>query len=141
MNEAEFIDSIDACFPYDDENKWKPIVECGINISDNAAYMVLYEICVAPAEIPQSDVFKILEYWSSRYNHPAKDMVVKAAIAVIQDKTLPEEEILIYLDALLPYPGLYNAASVLYNASPEWSERCKEKYFELEKRWRSHIDM
>jgi len=135
MNEAEYIDDIDACFPYKDEKKWKGAIDQGIEISDNAAYMALYEICAAPPEIPQSEVYRMLEYWSSHYDHPTKTVIMKAAIAVITGASLSQEEALMYLDRIARHPGLDGAAMILYHAAPSDNETFKKKYHEVGRMW------
>ncbi|MFA5240113.1 MAG: hypothetical protein WC476_10480, partial [Phycisphaerae bacterium] len=49
-NEDEYIESIDASFPYHDENEWKAVIKEGVGISDEAAYYALYEICRSHSE-------------------------------------------------------------------------------------------
>lgn len=129
MTEIEYIESIDACFPYNGEKAWKTTIDEGISISDNAAYMALYEICGAPPEIPQSHLQRMLTYWDSNYNHPIKRTVMNAATAVMHDVYLPEDEILQGLDEIAGYPGLYNAIGILWHAAPrggDWPGRATD---------------
>jgi len=142
MTEVEYIESIDACFPYDDEKAWKATIDEGISISDNAAYMALYELCVAPSEILQSDLQRMLEYWASKYDHPTKPIVVNAAKAVMRGIYLPEGEILNCLDEIAPYPGLYNAIGILWQAAPRgedgpWRaiEAVEQKCDDIRREW------
>lgn len=88
MDEIEYIDMIDAAFPYDDEGAWKAIIDQGVEISDNAAYVVLLKICGAPSEVPVAELERMLECWSSKFEHPAKPMVLRAARTVIHDISL-----------------------------------------------------
>ncbi|MCL5282217.1 MAG: hypothetical protein M1376_20195 [Planctomycetes bacterium] len=147
MTEIEYIESIDACFPYDHEKAWKAVVDEGINISDNAAYMALYRICGPPADLPDSEVRRMLEYWTSKYNHPTKSMMLNAAKAVVHGADLPEEEILRCLDEIATYPGLYNAIGILWQAAPrggDWpgraTEAVEQKCDEIRKGWEGAVD-
>ena len=142
MTEVEYIESIDACFPYRDENVWKATIDQGISTSDNAAYMALHEICGAPPEIPQSDLQQMFEYWDSRYSHPTKPIVMNAAKVVLQNTYLPEAEVLRCLDEIAMYPSLYNAIGILWHAAPrggDWPGRATEvveqKCDEIRGRW------
>ena len=142
MNEAEYEEKIDASFPYDDEEAWKAIIDEGITISDNGAYMALHEICGAPHEIPQADLMRMIEYWASRYDHPTKPVMLIAARAVVRGGALPEEDVLKYLDEVAHYPGLYAAAGILWWAGPREdgspgrsTDRIERKCQEIRNRW------
>jgi hypothetical protein len=148
MTEIEYIESIDACFPYNDEKACKATIDEGISISDNAAYMALYEICGAPPEIPQSDLQQMLEYWNSKYNHPTKPIVMNAAKAVMRGVYLPEEKILRCLDEIAMYPGLYNAVGILWQAAPrggDWpgraTEAVEQRCDDIRRRWEGATDI
>ncbi len=147
MTEIEYIESIDACFPYDDEKAWKATIDEGISISDNAAYMALYEICAAPPEMPLTDLQRMLEYWDSKYDHSTKSIVMNAARAVMRGDYLPEEEILRCLDEIAVHPGLYNAIGILWQAAPrggDWPGRAtdavEQRCDEIRKRWERAVD-
>ncbi len=145
MNEAEYDQKIDASFPYDDEEAWKAIVDEGIRISDNGAYIALHEICGAPPEIPQADLMRMMEYWASRYDHPTKPIMLIAARAVMRGEALPEQDVLKYMDEVALYPGLYAAAGILWWAGPREggspsrsTDRIEHKYQEIRNQWAAH---
>ncbi len=145
MNEAEYDEKIDACFPYDDEEAWKAVIDEGISISDNAAYIALHEICGAPPEIPQADLARMVEYWASRYDHPTKPIMLIAAQAVLRGGALPEQDVLKYLDEVALYPGLYATAAILWWAGPREegspsrsTERIEQKHQQIRSRWEAH---
>jgi hypothetical protein len=145
MNEAEYDEKIDASFPYEDEKAWKAVIDEGIGISDNGAYMALYEICGAPPEIPQADLARMIEYWASRYDHPTKPIMLMAARAVVRGAALPEQDVLTYLDEVARFPGLYAAAGILWWAGPREggspsrsTDRIEQRYQEIRNRWRAH---
>lgn len=136
MNECEYIDGIDANFPYHDEHAWKAVIEEGVGISDNAAYMALYEICCGPAEIARPSLLKMVEYWSLKYSHPMKALVIEAAKAVIEGVELSEEKVLEGLDRIANYANLYNAANILLAASPRDGGRIRSKHEAIVDTWR-----
>lgn len=61
MTEIEFIESIDACFPYGDEKEWRKLIHQGVQITDNASFMVLHEIYGAPKEVPTANLLNMRE--------------------------------------------------------------------------------
>ena len=145
MNEAEYDEKIDASFPYDDEEAWKAVIDEGIGISDNGAYIALHEICGAPPEIPQANLGRMIEYWASRYDHPTKPIMMIAAQAVVRGEALPEQDVLKYLDEIALYPGLYAAAGILWWAGPRdegspsgSTDRIERKYQEIRNKWEVH---
>jgi hypothetical protein len=142
MNETEYINRIDLYFPYDDEKAWKAAIDQGTSISDNAAYMALQMICSGAGNIAQADLQRMLEYWSSHYDHPTKPTVLKAVKALLNDTCLVEEEALRYLDEIAAYPGLYNAIGIIWQAAPrgeDWGGRATEgvetRYDDIRKKW------
>ncbi len=84
----------------------------------------------------------MLEYWTSRYSHPTKPIMLNAAKAVMRGIHLPEEEILGGLEEIARYRGLYNAIGVLWQTAPrggEWpgraTEAVEEKCDQIRKQW------
>lgn len=92
MNEIEFIESIDACFPYHNQEKANEIIKFGSELSPNASFMVLHEICRASNEIKQELLFKYLKEWMKVNNHPLKKIVVVSAKALIEEKYIPNTQ-------------------------------------------------
>ncbi len=138
MDEIEYIKSIDACFPYEDEKAWRAVIDEGVAISDNAAYMALHAICAYSSSMRRSDLDRMLEYWSSQYDHPTKTIVLRAAKAAIQGISLPEEDILKDLDEIAEHPGLYNALGIVCNAAPgdnSAAEAVERRCNEIYRRW------
>lgn len=116
MDEIEFIESIDACFPYRNEQKWRELVRLGAQISDNASFMVLLEICSAPRDIPPDDQRQMLEAWDSAYLHPLKEEMLAIGKAVIADQPLPVDKVIATMETIGTYPGLYNALNLAHSA-------------------------
>lgn len=117
MNEIEYIDRIDTCFPFGRARKWKPVIDQGVSLSDNAAYMALFAIAVArPRDLPRRESQRMIDYWSSKYDHPTKAMVLAAARAIIWNKPLSQETALKDMDAVAPYRNLCNALGIIHAA-------------------------
>ncbi len=98
--------------------------------------MALHEICRAPSDISRADLLKMLEYWSSKYHHDTKRVVLEAAKALIYDAAISERDALATLDEIANYPGLYNAAAIVYFAAVPENENIQRKYDAIVKRWR-----
>ena len=91
MDENKFIKCIDTCFPYDVKKRWKERISEGVQISDNASFMVLHEICRAPKDVPESEQLKMLSFWDLEYSHLIKSVVLEVAEAFINGSYLTEE--------------------------------------------------
>ncbi len=136
MDEIEFIDSIDACFPYKDEVKWRELIRLGAQISDNASFMVLHEICRAPNEISQNDQLQMLKAWDSEFSHPIKEEMLEIAKSMIAEKLLPTEKVIKMLEKISRYKGLYNALGLVYFACNDETGKVDAVYKRIIKKWR-----
>jgi hypothetical protein len=139
MDEDEYIESIDASFPFSDEKQWRDVIEQGIAISDNAAFYPLYEISSEPAgvRVDLSNLLKMVGYWSSRYSHPLKEIVLEAAYAAINGSDFSRGKILEYLDIISKYQGMYSAISVILCAGSEEDEEIEARCNEIYKKWKA----
>ncbi|MHC4912333.1 MAG: hypothetical protein ACYTE5_04920 [Planctomycetota bacterium] len=98
--------------------------------------MALYEICTAPPEIPRANVLKMLAYWSSKYHHETKGIVVEAAKPLINNMQLPERQALAALDEIASYPGFYNAVVIVCSTAVPENGNIQRKYDAIVKQWR-----
>ncbi len=136
-NEVEFIDSIDACFPYFNEKEWKKLIDTGVTFSDNCSFMILHEICRAPDEIPPELLLSIYEYWNSKYNHVLKEDVCRAALSMIQSKKISVEESARMMNEIRKFPGLYTALSIPYSACDDVDGKLNDLYNEITENWKT----
>lgn len=135
MNEEEYIDSIDACFPYD---KWKETIDLGISISANAAYMALFELIdVSPySKVTKEQQLEMINYWSSKFSHPLKEIALEAVMTMLNDKYLETQKVLDYLDIIAnKYPDLYNALNLICDAGDYKDKRIDKKYKDIVNLW------
>ncbi len=136
MDEITFINAIDGRFPYDSEQAWQALVIQGATISDNAAFMVLHEICRAPLDDAAAPLlYGMLEFWAAQYAHPTSPIVIEAARAMIDKIDLPLETVLKYMEQIKPYCGLYNALAIVSCAGDDATGAVDEKYCEIVKEW------
>ncbi len=138
MSETEFIEKIDGNFPYHSEPEWRALVELGASISQNAAYMVLHEICRAPRskKVTLKSKRAMLEYWRQNFNHPTMTSVLRAAEVMIKGEELPVEESMSIMKIISAYPNQYNALSIPYFACDDIDGRADELYQKIISAWR-----
>jgi hypothetical protein len=135
MNETEFIENIDAHFPYRDQEKANEIIKSGSVLSPNASFMVLHEICRAPNEIEPKLLFKYLEEWAAVNNHPLKKIVVVSAKALIKKSYIANTQAIEAMNFIQQYQGQYNALSIVYFSASDESEELDIKYDEITDGW------
>ena len=136
MNEQEYIDSIDACFPYD---KWKEAIDKGISISANAAFAALYELNSMStfSEVSKEKLLEMLNYWSSKFSHPLKEIAIDAVMTSLDDKYLDIQKALNCLDTISKYPKLYSVLNLICNTGDYRDKRLDKKCDEIVNLWRS----
>jgi hypothetical protein len=139
MTEAEFIESIDARFPYGDEGEWRRLIDEGAAISPNAAFMTLHEICRPPrsTRMPESAQYRMLEYWMGRVKHPLADPVAKLAKAMIEQRDLPVEDAVAVMEEVRQFPGEYNALAIVYFSCDDVEGVADSLYQQIVREWES----
>jgi hypothetical protein len=140
VTESEFISSIDCSFPYSDEAAWKELVEQGALLSPNAAYAVLYEVCLPPpkekGKIGIERLKQIAAYWARHVKHSLSDMVLAVALKRIADKQISVLEALTYMNEVQPYPHEYSALAIV-SACDDPEGIVKRRHDEIVKAWKS----
>jgi hypothetical protein len=135
MDEIQFIENIDASFPYDDEEKWMDLIIKGVKISDNASFMVLHEICRAPKGVSAELRLKMLYEWDKRYTHPIKDLALASGKAIIEGRDVPVETAMDYLMQISEYKGLYNALAIVCFSSDDVDGHVDDLYDKIINTW------
>jgi len=139
--EREFLGEIDCRFPYNDEARWKSLVNRGIAISPNAAFAVLYEICAPGAPGPDSPkaalLIQILEYWKSHFDHPAIDIVMPSTLALINRDERTEKDTIAAMQRLMDFPGLDFALNILNYACDDTDGRVERTWRAVGNHWQA----
>ena len=135
MDEMEFVKRIDACFPYTDEMQWRSLVKQGTQISDNAAFMVLHEICRAPEDVRREIRLQMLHEWEDHFDHPLKKLVVESGQAIIDGTYIPVEKAIKYLHQVAKFPGNYNALSIVCFSCDDTDGQVDEVYNQIIDVW------
>lgn len=134
--EVLFIESIDARFPYKNRTRCTELILEGSQISPNAAYMVLYELIVAPDKISNKILNELIYTWFEKCKAiPLSDKLVKVAHSRINEKVLPIKFILDLLTEISQYKGLYNALNIVCYSDISNSSKVYEKYKEILQYW------
>ena len=139
MKEHEFIEKIDCNFPYDDHEGALRLIELGCSISPNTAYMVAYEIVSVPRSVTVSQARQksLLAEWSTRFEHPLKDLVLVAAEHCIAKRTVPERDCLEQMEQVRRYPEQYNALAIVTSPCDDESGDVYRFGEEIYEEWRT----
>jgi hypothetical protein len=131
--ETEFIDSIDASFPFEDEEKTRRLVSEGAAFSDNAALMVGLELASeSPGRFLNLRLLLLEQLCCERPSMAVKvaGPVIESLIKGISFPTGSAERLLEYCRK---QKNCYNALGILSLCSPEMEEAAKsilEKHIE-----------
>lgn len=116
MNESEFITMIDSNFPYASEDDWKRIIDSGVSISSNAAFMVMHEICRVPCgvDVSMEVRFHMLAYLRKNFDHPLLPELLPIAEAMIEGVDVPCEQALKIMWQIAKFRNEYSALAIAY---------------------------
>jgi len=140
MTEYEFVMSIDCNFPYHDETAWRRAIEVGAEISPNAAFMVLYEICMRGhgVEVPLADLRLMLDVWARRFDHPLVPVLRPVAEMLIERKRWTVAQSLAVMREISPYVNQYGALEIARFACDYEDDSDAERlYDEIVAKWKS----
>jgi hypothetical protein len=116
----DFIDAIDECFSFDNEEVARAIVSRGAEMSDNAALMVGYELASEPPGQYGSVRLSLLEQLLRERPTEAVKAAAPVIESLIKDATPPERAVRLLLDYCRENKGSYNALNIL--------SLCSEKF-------------
>lgn len=135
MNEKDFVDSIDCCFPYEDEEKWRELILQAKDISANAAFCLLYEIAMKPqsSHVSAKRQLEIVEVWAAENLHPLAEQAIVAAKAIISGVSSPVPQVLEWMDSVQPFKDSFCALAIFYSA-------CDDVDGSVDKKWHSIVN-
>lgn len=119
MTEAEYLVSIDCCFPCHDEAAWRAAIDLGIGISPNAGFAALDELSRPPrsAAAPEPRQKRMLAYWRARMKHPLTRVLARCAALRIEGKLLKPREATGIMKLVAEYDGLHAALAVVLSVA------------------------
>lgn len=137
MDEEAFIQLIDANFPYDREKAWRGLIELSKQISPNAAFAVLNEICRPPFKgvLKSKRAKDMLDFWSAHIDHPLKVPLLTAAEALISRRDLSVEQAVAIMRMVAGYREQYCALMIAYMSCDDREGVADEAYNEIVKGW------
>ncbi|NOZ70369.1 MAG: hypothetical protein GXP38_00405 [Chloroflexi bacterium] len=137
MSEAAFIESIDGCFPYHDEARWKRLIDEGVRISPNAAFMIYHELVRVPqsVNVGENVLVCILDYLDRKLRHPAKEQISAVCRLLIQGRRLSLEEAIEGIRSMAEYTGAYDLLNIFY-FSCEHDEEIDREYQKVVDEWK-----
>jgi hypothetical protein len=144
ISEIKFLDKIDCNFPYLDNSKSQLLIEQASNISYNAIFAVIEEICRIPYSERQSvsteRLLKLLNLTASKLNHPLKEIIVDVANKMINDKQLSVEEAVKKMEIVKNYPGQYSALSILYFSCDDNDKILEPIWDKIINEWKNNFE-
>lgn len=140
MNEEEFINSVDCNFPYKDKPKWVKIVKQGCEISSNACFAVLHEICRPPfsEKVDSKELVEILNFWKENANHPLVDKVSNIATKIIESEVVSIEEAINLMNLISKYKNEYSALAIAYFSCNDLSGEVDKVYQNIISQWKEN---
>jgi len=137
MNEAEFCDRIDSCFPWMDHVQAVALIELSRRISPEAVFAVLHELARPGryADAPAPTRRRLLELLGDGFEHPAKSITFAVAGRMIDGEQLSEQEALSAMCALEEHSGMWSALNTVYFSSDGDVERLDAEYERIKARW------
>ncbi len=137
MKEIEFIEGIDSCFPYKNEDECIKLIQKAADISSNASFMVLYEICMGSDKISRSSFEKLLSNWEASISHPLKNILLNIGQTFIGGETISSKELIKIMEQIAEYSGQYNALNLAYSLSENGD--IKNTYNQIVEKWKGAL--
>ncbi|MGA2500065.1 MAG: hypothetical protein ABSH20_20190 [Tepidisphaeraceae bacterium] len=116
MTEAEFINSIDCRFPYENPKKASALAARALKISPNAVFMVYHELARPGRGFRSSkkERLAILEFLEERFVHPLSGLASWLTRNMIAEKELSVARAAAAMRVIADFPGCYNALNLAY---------------------------
>lgn len=116
--EVPFEAKIDAQFPYDDQAASSALISEARNISLNALFCVLDEICRPPGRsaVTEKRQRELIAEWSSTFEHVLKEPLLRCANALVSGQALPWADVVAVIEQLGHFEAQRAALSVAYFA-------------------------
>jgi hypothetical protein len=124
--EIDFIDSIDARFPFENEKAARALASKGAAISDNAALMVGYELATASEGWHAALRLSLLEQLLRERATIALRVAAPVIESLIRGTSFPERAVERLLDYCRLNQGCYNALGILSLCSKEFEEEAEK---------------
>jgi hypothetical protein len=135
--EQPFSDRIDACFPYDEAEAARSLIDEAREISLNAAVCVLYEICMPPhpPKVTRDRQHVLLAQWMSMIKHPIADLIMPCATALVNDEQIAPTLAEAILRDVSQHEGQLAALAVVLASTDDTAPSIVALEQDLRRRW------
>ena len=139
-----FTAPIDCRFPYDVASA-SEIIRKGWQVSLNAAFCVLHELCRPPegSAVEKNRLRELVAVWIEGPNHPLKAPVLGAANALIDGTRLQWREGVELMKRIGDFDGQRAALAIAYFASDcdtaDGDQALTKTDAEIRERWEAHL--
>jgi len=137
MKEAEFNDLIDCNFPYNDRPEALALIDQANDISPNAMFVVLDELCRpgAGANVSTETLLELIDAWSERMNHPLSGPIVSAARVMVSGSHQSVASAADLMEKVALFEGQYAALSIAYMSCDDEDDLLGVRENEIRAKW------
>ena len=137
--ETEFLNSIDARFPYADFTRGLELVDEACSISANAAFGLVEELARLPlgVEAPVEPRLRLLAECERRMDHPLVGIIFPIAESIIRGNDVPVLACKDAMGMVAQYPDQYGALNIAYFACDDIDGVLDNEYQRVVGAWRT----
>lgn len=137
MTENEFIANIDCRFPYDSPRKWRRLIRIAREISPNAVFMIIHELCRPPRSSSALATTRLHVYRciQQRFRHPLLTRLDTLVSAVISGSSVPVGTAGAAMRQVARYRDQYNALAICYFSCDDRLGRNEALYDAITSEW------
>jgi hypothetical protein len=137
MTEEEFIASIDCQFPYDAPREWRRSIALARNISPNAVFMVIHELCRPPrsSRVSAATRLRIYRCVQQRFKHPLLTRLDSLFSTAISGGMVPVSRAGAAMRQVARYRDQYNALAICYFSCNDRLGRTEALYDAITAEW------
>ena len=137
MTEGEFIASIDCRFPYNTPRAWRRLITAARDISPNAVFMIIHELCRPPRPSSASinTRLRIYRCIQQRFGHPILTRLDVLFLTAMSGDTVPVSKALAAMRQVARYRGQNNALAICYFSCNDRLGRNDALYDAIISRW------
>ncbi len=136
--ETAFIQQIDCCFPYRNPLSWRPLATRAAQLSPNAAFMVMHEVCRLPSSVhlTRRERQDILDHLFRRFRHPLVRVLQPVQDAWLDDRQLSVARAIRLMRRVATYRNQYNALALCYFVCNDREGEADRVYSAIVHHWR-----
>lgn len=139
MTEDEFTSNIDCQFPYDSPREWRRLIGMARDISPNAVFMIIHELCLPPRSSGAAATTRLRIYRciQQRFRNPLLTRLDSLFLAVISGSTVPVGTAGAAMRQVARYREQYAALAICYFSCDDRLGRNDTLYDAITSEWNS----